>query len=85
MKKTFVRIIVIVLAIALLLSVMLPLRGAVASASGQITQGDIDDMKDELADIAEEKKRVNARLSAIRGDLSKAKETVELLQQIPLQ
>lgn len=86
MKKTTMRIIVILLAAALLLGLMLPLL--TAFASGQVTQGDADktkgeiaDIKGELADITAEKKKVNAQLAAARKDLSKAKETVQLIQQ----
>ena len=81
MKKNVIRIVVIVLVLVMLLSVMLPLLGAIASASsGKITQNDINDMKDELADIAAEKKKINAQLAATRGDLSRAKETIQLIQ-----
>lgn len=81
MKKTTIRILVIILAIALLLSVMLPLLGAVASASGSVTKEDISDMKSELSDITAEKKKVNAQLAAVKGDMSKASEAISLVNQ----
>ena len=92
MKKNTMRVIVILLAVALLIGLMLPLLTALASASGQVTQGDADktkgeiaDIKDGLADIAAEKKKVNAQLSAARKDKSRAKEALDLIvQQIVL-
>lgn len=80
MKKTTMRVVVILLAIALLLGIMLPLLSSLAMASGQVTQGDIDELKGELADITAEKKKVNAKLAEARKDLSKAKDAVALIQ-----
>lgn len=80
MKKTTMRVVVILLAIALLLGIMLPLLSSLAMASGKITQGDIDEIKGELADITAEKKKVNAQLAEARKDLSKAKDAVALIQ-----
>lgn len=80
MKKTTTRVIVIILAAALLIGLMLPLLTALASASGQVTQGDIDEIKEELADITAERKAVQVQLAAARKDLSKAKEAVQLIQ-----
>ena len=78
MNKKTQRIIVIIVAAALLLSVMVPVLSMLAQAS--VTQGDIQNIKDELTDIKEQKKEADARLAAIRDDLSKAKEQVELIQ-----
>lgn len=78
MKKTAIRILVIVLAAALLLGILLPAISALAS--DKITQGDIDKIQDELDEIAEQKKDVQAKLNSVRGDMSKAKEQVELIQ-----
>lgn len=80
MKKSTQRIIVVLVAAALLLSLLVPLLSMLASASSSVTEDDIKDIKDELSDIAAEKKAVQAQLKAARGDLSKAKETVQLLQ-----
>ena len=77
MKKRTQRIIVIILAAALLLSVLLP---ALSMIAGAITQDDINGIKSELSDITAQKKDVQKELAAIRGDLSKAEEQVELLQ-----
>ena len=88
MKKTITRVVVILLAVALLLGLMLPLLTSLAFASGQVTQGDADktkgeitDIKSELADITAEKKRINAELTAARKDKSKAKEALDLIAQ----
>ena len=72
MKKKTQRIIVIVVAAALLLSVMVPVLSVFARAS--VTQNDIQNIKSELSDIQAQKKDAEARLKAIRNDLSKAKE-----------
>ena len=80
MKKSTQRIIVVLVAAALLLSLLVPLLSMLASASGSVTEDDINNIKDELSDITAEKKAVQAQLKAARGDLSKAKETVQLLQ-----
>ena len=78
MNKKTQRIIVIIVAAALLLSVMLPLLSMFAQAS--VTQGDIQNIKNELSDIQAQKKDAEARLKAIRNDLSKAKEQVEIIR-----
>ena len=78
MNKKIQRIIVIVLAAALLLSVMIPVFSILARAS--VTQSDIQNIRDELSDIQAQKKETEAKLKAIRSDLSKAKEQVELIQ-----
>ena len=78
MNKKTQRIIVIIVAAALLLSVMLPLLSMFAQAS--VTQGDIQNIKNELSDIQAQTKDAEARLKAIRNDLSKAKEQVEIIR-----
>lgn len=78
MNKKTQRIIIIIVAAALLLSVMLPLLSMFAQAS--VTQGDIQNIKNELSDIQAQKKDAEARLKAIRNDLSKAKEQVEIIR-----
>ncbi len=79
MKKKTQRIIVIMVAAALLLSVMLPVLSVFAHAS--VTKSDIQNIKNELSDIQSQKKEAEAKLSAIRNDLSKAKEQVALIQE----
>lgn len=77
-KKTTQRILIIVLAIALLVTIVMPLLSVLAS--GAITQDDINDIKGELAEITALKKKIQKELNAIRGDLSKAKEQIALIQ-----
>lgn len=78
MSKKTQRIIVICLAAALLLTILVPALSLVARAT--VTQGDIQDIKDELADIRQQKKDANDRLAAIRNDLSKAKDQMALIE-----
>ena len=78
MNKKTQRVIVIVVAAALLLSVMVPVLSVFARAG--VTKSDIQNIKNELSDIQSQKKEAEARLKAIRNDLSKAKEQVELIQ-----
>ena len=78
MKKKTQRLGGILLAAALLLSVVVPALSIVARAD--VTQSDIQNIKDELADIQAQKKATEARLAAIRSDLSSAREQVELIQ-----
>ena len=58
MSKRAQRVIVIVLAAALLLSVVVPALSVLAGAT--VTQGDIDNLKDSLSDIAQRTKDVQA-------------------------
>ena len=78
MNKKVQRIVVIVVAAALLLSVMIPVLSVFAGAS--VTKSDIQNIKNELSDIQAQKKEAEERLNAIRNDLSKAEEQVELIQ-----
>ena len=79
MSKKLQRIIVIVLAAALLLSVVVPALSLLARAT--VTQTDIDNIKGNLSDITRRKQDVQAQLAAARSDLAKAKEAVELAQE----
>lgn len=78
MSKKMQRIVVILVAAALLLSIVFPLLSTFASA--EVSQDDINNIKGELADITELKNQVQSELNAIRGDASQAKEQVELIQ-----
>lgn len=80
MKKKTQRIIVILLAAALVLSGLVPALAVLAGATTNVTKDDIQNIKDELTSITEERKRVQQQLSSIRGDLSRAEEQVELIQ-----
>ena len=78
MSKKVQRIIVMVLAAALLLTVMIPALSVLAGAS--VTKDDIQNIKDELADIQAQKKATEEQLAAVRNDLAKAKEQMALIE-----
>ena len=80
MKKRTQRIVVIVVAVALLLSVLMPVLSLFAQASSA-TKNDINKIKGELSDIQSQKKETEEKLKSIRNDLSKAEDQVELIQQ----
>lgn len=79
MQKKTRRIVVIIVTAALLLSVLLPALTLLARAD--VTKKDIQNIKDELTDITAQKKEAEAKLAAIRSDLSKAKEQAALIQE----
>ena len=79
MQKKTRRIVVIIVTVALLLSVLLPALTLLARAD--VTKKDIQNIKDELTDITAQKKEAEAKLAAIRSDLSKAKEQAALIQE----
>lgn len=78
MKKKTTRIIVIVLAIVMLLSVLVPALSVLAGA--EVTKSDIDNLKNSLSSITSQKQEVQKQLNAIKGDLSRAEETVALIE-----
>lgn len=78
MNKKTQRIIVILVAAALLLSVLVPVLSVFAQAD--VTKGDIQNIKDELSEIKAQKKDAEAKLASIRSDLSKAREQVQIIQ-----
>lgn len=69
----------IVLFVMLLLSMIVLMFGASAQATN-VTQSQIQDIKDNLANIKEQKKEADAQLAAIQNDLSKAKELMGLIE-----
>lgn len=77
-KKLYYRILGVITAAALLLLAAPDLRGV---AMAEITQGDIDDIRDELDAVARRKRETEERLIALRGDLSQAQEQVNLIQE----
>ena len=79
MSKKAQRVIVIVLAAVLLLSVVVPALSLLAGAT--VTQSDIDSLKGSLNDIAQRRKDNQAKLDSIRNDLAQAKAAVELVQE----
>lgn len=52
-----------------------------APAGAAVTQGDIQAIKDQLSDVAARKREAEERLAGLRGDLSRAQERVELVQE----
>ena len=85
MNKKMQRIIVIVLAAALLLTVMIPALSVIVGAAVteddvQNTREDIQNFKDELANIQAQREETERQLKAIRDDLSKAKEQMEMIE-----
>ncbi len=80
MKKTLQRLVVILLAIAMLLTVLLPAVSIFAYAS-KVTKDDIEALEGQLDDIAERKREVQGRLASIRNDLAQAKEAVSLVNE----
>ena len=79
MDKKLQRIIVIVLAAALLLSVIIPALSLLAGAT--VTQSDIDNIKDNLNGVSQRRQDVQNKLDSIRNDLAQAKEAVDLVQE----
>lgn len=80
MKKKTMRIVVIVLAAVMLLSVLVPALTVLAGASGNVTQDDIKEIKNSLSDISAQRAKAQSQLSAIRGDKSRAKEQISLIE-----
>ena len=81
MKKKTMRIIVIILAAVMLLSILVPMLTVLAGASStKVTEDDIKKIKGELSDISAQRAKAQAQLSAIRGDLSRAKEQISLIE-----
>ena len=78
MKKKTQRIIVIVLALALITTVLVPALSILTSAS--VTQSDIDNLENELSEITQQKKDVQQELNAIRNDMDQAEQQVNLIQ-----
>ncbi len=77
MKKTGVRIVVLLLAMVMLLSVLMP---AMTTLAGAVTAGEIQDMKDNLSDVQGQKKELEEKLEEIRTDKEATEEKVALLQ-----
>lgn len=78
MKKRTQRIIVIVLAVALALSVLLP---ALSMLSGAVTQSDIDNLKDQISANEAQITQVEAKLKEVRDDKAQAAEQKALLEE----
>ena len=67
------RMLSVCLAVALLFTAALP--------AGAVTQSDIQAIKNQLGSVTARKEEAEAQLAAIRGDLSRAQEQVELVQE----
>ena len=80
MKNTLRRALVVLLALAMLFTVLLPAVSIFAHAS-TVTKEDIKALEDELAGISDRKKDVQARLASIREDKAKAKEALDLVTE----
>lgn len=78
MSKKTQRIVVVIVLAALILSVLVPALSILAD--GAVTQGEIDSLKDSLSDIARQRREVQQQLNAVRGDLSRAREQVNLIE-----
>ena len=79
MTKKAQQIIAGILVVVLLLFAMASTLNKTAQAAN-VTQNDIQKIKDELSDIQAQKKEADAKLAAIRNDLSLAKEQMELIE-----
>lgn len=69
----------IVIAIALLFSMVILVFSETVQATN-VTQAQIQDIKDELTDIKAQKEEVDAQLAVIQDDLSKARDLMELIE-----
>lgn len=78
MKKTGVRIFVLLLAVVMLLSVLMPVMSTLA---GAVTASDIQDIKDNLSDVKGQKESLEKQLEEIRSDKEATEEKVALLQE----
>lgn len=78
MKKTGVRIFVLLLAAVMILSVLMP---AMTTLAGAVTAGDIQDMKDSLQDVEGRRSELEEKLEALQDDKDAAEEKVALLQE----
>lgn len=77
MKKTGVRICVLLLATVMLLSVLMP---AMTSLAGAVTANEIQGMKDDLEDVKDQKSDLEAKLEELQDDKDATEEKVALLQ-----
>lgn len=78
MKKTGVRIFVLLLAAVMILSVLMP---AMTTLAGAVTAGDIQDYKDSLQDVQDKKGELEDKLDALQDDKDAAEEKLSLLQE----
>lgn len=79
MKKTSIRVVVLLLAVVMLLSVLMPAMSTLAGAA--VTQGDIDNYKSSLQDVQNQRAEIQKKLDALQDDKEAAEEKLELLQE----
>ena len=77
MKKTGIRICVLLLAVVMILSVLMP---AMTTLAGAVTASDIQDYKDSLQDVKDQKADLEKQLDSLQDDKSAAEEKLSLLQ-----
>lgn len=70
---------VLLLAVVMLLSVLMPAMTTLAGAA--VTQQDIDDFKSSLQDVQDRKSELQKKLDDLKGDKEAAEEKLELLQE----
>lgn len=79
MKKTGIRVVVLLLAVVMLLSVFMPAMTTLAGA--EVTQADIDGYKSSLQDVQDRQAELQDKLDELAGDKEAAEEKLELLQE----
>lgn len=79
MKKTSIRVVVLLLAAVMLLSVLMPAMTTLAGA--KVTQTDIDNIKGSLQDVQDRQSELQDKLDQLKGDKEAAEEKLELLQE----
>lgn len=77
MKKTGIRICVLLLAVVMILSVLMP---AMTTLAGAVTAGEISDMEDSLKDVQDQRNELQDMLDALQDDKKATEEKLELLQ-----
>ena len=82
-NKRFVRIIAVVLAILMLLSVVMIALTALAdtTASARVTQGQIDQLRNEKRDLERQKREIQSKINTIDFERRKEIEKKEILDQ----
>ena len=71
-----------ILCAALFLALLLPLSGpAMVLPASAVTQAEIDDLKDDAADLEAQREALEEQLDSIRADKSRALEQKDLLEQ----
>lgn len=79
MKKTGIRVMVLLLAVVMLLSVLMPAMTTLAGAA--VTQQDIDNYKSSLQDVQGQRSKLQKKLDALQDDKEATQEKLALLQE----